>query len=149
MADLCNILEITNPSRVANEQLDDDLRTTYPIKDSLGRIQSAIFVNESGLYQVVFQSRKPEAKQFRKWVTSEVLPAIRKHGAYMTQDVLHKALLDPDTLIQLATNLKEERRQKEILQNRNELQNKVIEQNAPKVDYFEEVLQSESTYTTI
>lgn len=55
LADLCNILEITNSSILANEQLDDDLRTTYPIKDSLGRIQNAIFVNESGLYQVVMK----------------------------------------------------------------------------------------------
>ena len=83
LSDLCRILEISNSSRVANEVLDDDLRITYPIIDSLGRNQNAIFVNESGMYQVIFQSRKPEAKTFRKWITSDVLPSIRKNGGYL------------------------------------------------------------------
>lgn len=148
LADVCSILAIANTSRVANELLDDDLRTTYPIVDALGRTQNAIFINESGLYQVIFQSRKPEAKVFRQWVTGEVLPTIRKHGAYMSASMIEKALTDPDTIIQLAINLKEERRQKEILQQKAELQSREIARNAPKVEYFEGVLQSESTYTT-
>lgn len=66
-------------------------------------------INESGLYNVILRSDKPEAKPFRKWVTSEVLPTIRRHGVYMTPETIEKALTDPDTIIQLATTLKEER----------------------------------------
>lgn len=75
--DICDILELTNPT-VAIESLDDDERSKY----SLGRQGETNIVNESGLYAMVFKSRKPEAKAFRKWVTSEVLPAIRKTGQY-------------------------------------------------------------------
>ena len=67
------------------------------------------FVTEDGLYDVILDSRKPEAKRFRKWVTSEVLPTIRKHGVYMTKDTLERAIAEPDFLIQLATTLKEEK----------------------------------------
>ena len=70
-------------------------------------------VNESGLYALIFRSRKPEARRFRKWVTSEVLPAIRKHGGYLSPAKVEEALLNPDTLIKLATALKEERVAKE------------------------------------
>lgn len=146
LADVCNILSLRQGD--VRQRLEDGLVSTQPIEDSLGRMQNANFVNEDGLYDVILDSRKPEAKQFRKWVTSEVLPSIRKHGAYMNASVIEKALTDPDTIIQLATNLKEERRQREILQQRSEIQEKVIKENTPKVKYFNEVLQSESTYTT-
>jgi len=75
--DICDILELTNPT-VAIESLDDDERSKY----FLGRQGEVNIINESGLYALVFKSRKPEAKAFRKWVTSEVLPAIRKTGQY-------------------------------------------------------------------
>lgn len=67
------------------------------------------FLTESGVYKLVFKSRKPEAERFSDWVTDEVLPTIRKHGAYMTNEVIERTLTDPDYLIQLATALKEER----------------------------------------
>ena len=66
------------------------------------------FLTESGVYKLVFKSRKPSAERFSDWVTDEVLPSIRKHGAYMTQETLEKALTSPDFLIRLATKLKEE-----------------------------------------
>lgn len=66
------------------ERLTDDVVSNDTIVDRLGRQQLATFVNEDGLYDVILDSRKPEAKAFRKWVTSEVLPSIRRHGAYMT-----------------------------------------------------------------
>ena len=93
-------------------RLGDDVISSHPISDSLGRIQQANFVNEDGLYDVILDSRKPEAKQFRKWITSEVLPIIRKHGAYMTDKSIEKALTDPDFLIQLATELKNEKQKR-------------------------------------
>ncbi len=66
------------------------------------------FLTESGVYKLIFKSRKPEAERFSNWVTDEVLPTIRKHGAYMTQQTLEKALTSPDFLIKLATQLKSE-----------------------------------------
>lgn len=106
LRDVCESLDISQLR--ANERLNDDVIHNHPIKDALGRAQLTIFVNEDGLYDVILESRKPEAKKFRKWITSEVLPSIRKHGAYMTRDTLEKALTSPDFLIQLATQLKEE-----------------------------------------
>ena len=91
------------------------------------------FVNESGLYSLVLGSRKPEAKKFKRWVTHEVLPSIRKHGAYMTEDTLEKALTDPDFLIQLATQLKEEQEKRKVL----ELENRSMK---PKAEYFDELV---------
>lgn len=70
--------------------------------------RTPLTISEPGLYKLIMRSRKPEAKEFQRWVTHEVLPSIRKHGAYMTQQTLDKALTSPDFLIQLATKLKEE-----------------------------------------
>ena len=105
--DVCNILDTgTNHLR---EYLDEDeitnIRTT-DIGQNGGK--APVFVSEPGLYKLIMRSRKPEAKEFQRWITHEVLPAIRKHGAYMTQSTIDKALTSPDFLIQLATRLKEE-----------------------------------------
>lgn len=107
LKDVCNVLDISQAVRVA-ERLDEDEVSQTHIADSLGRRQETYIVNESGLYNVILRSDKPEAKPFRKWVTSEVLPSIRKHGAYMTPQKIEEVLLNPDTVIQLATNLKAE-----------------------------------------
>ncbi|WP_373711766.1 phage antirepressor [Jeotgalibaca porci] len=77
--------------------------------DSLGRPQQFKLIPESDVYRLVFRSKLPEAEKFENWVTSEVLPSIRKYGGYLTPEKIEEALLNPDTLIQLATNLKEER----------------------------------------
>lgn len=82
LADLCKVLGLTRgPSQVA-ERLDDGVRQTYPIADSLGRTQQATIVNEPGMYEVVIRSDKPEAVAFRRWITGTVLPEIRKTGGY-------------------------------------------------------------------
>ena len=78
LADVCTVLEIRNPSDAAS-RLDDDERSRF----NLGRQGEATIINESGLYSIILTSRKPSAKRFKKWVTSEVLPAIRKTGGYM------------------------------------------------------------------
>lgn len=77
LKDVCDVLELSNPSRVA-ERLEDDERSNF----KLGRQGEAIIINESGLYNVILRSDKPQAKPFRKWVTNEVLPSIRKTGGY-------------------------------------------------------------------
>lgn len=80
LGDLCRILGLT--AKGVKQRLTDEVISNYPIPDSLGRIQNAIFVNEDGLYDVILDSRKENARKFRKWVTSEVLPSIRKTGGY-------------------------------------------------------------------
>ena len=80
LMDLCRALELT--AKEVRRRLDDEVVSKHPITDSLGRIQEALFVNEDGLYDVILESRKESAKKFRKWVTSEVLPTIRKTGSY-------------------------------------------------------------------
>lgn len=129
--DVCRILEIKNPSDAKNRLRKDGVGTTEVI-DSMGRTQQANFINESNLYKLVFQSRKPEAERFADWVTSEVLPAIRKHGAYMTDGVIERTLTDPDYLIMLATNLKEEKAKRALAEAQNE-------KNKPKVLFADTV----------
>lgn len=123
--DVCRILEINNPSQ-AKTRLNGDGVISNEVIDNIGRRQQANFINESNLYKLIFQSRKPEAERFADWVTSEVLPTIRKHGAYMTETVIERTLTDPDYLIQLATTLKDERQRRLLAEEENE-------RNKPKV----------------
>lgn len=90
LVDVCKALEL-DASQVM-KRLDDGVVTIHPITDKLGRTQNANFVNEDGLYDVILDSRKPEAKKFRKWITSEVLPSIRKTGAYGVDKAYQKWL---------------------------------------------------------
>lgn len=107
LVDVCRALEMSNPTMVA-QRLDEDERT----KLDLGRSGETNFITESGLYAVILRSDKPNAKKFRKWVTSDVLPSIRKHGAYATKDTIDKIISNPDYGITLLQNLKEERNEK-------------------------------------
>lgn len=108
LADVCKVLELGNPSQVKT-RLCGEVITNEVIPDSLGRQQEMIFINEDGLYDVILDSRKPQAKTFRKWVTSEILPSVRKHGIYATDNVVDQILNNPDFGIELLTKLKEER----------------------------------------
>lgn len=113
LKDVCEVLGLSNPSRAA-QRLDDDEVSKFDIRPNseLGRglfNTEANIVNESGLYKIVLRSDKPEAKEFQRWVTHDVLPSIRRHGAYMSEAVVERTLADPDYLIQLATQLKEDR----------------------------------------
>ena len=105
--DICNALELSNPSMIKS-RLEDDLSQTYPILDSLGRTQNATFVNESGLYEVIIRSDSPKAKPFRKWVCSEVLPSIHKYGVYITKEVAN----DDKRLNEAIQAIKEEYKEK-------------------------------------
>lgn len=105
--DVCNILQINN-SRDALSRLDADEKGVATT-DTLGGKQQLSVVNESGLYELIFASRKLEAKMFKKWVKQEVLPSIRKHGMYATPQTIENILNDPDFGIKLLTTIKEER----------------------------------------
>lgn len=144
--DICDILDLKNPTQAMN-QLDDDEKLTY-VLDRSGQKRTVNLLTESGLYSLVLRSNKPEAKKFKKWITSEVLPSIRKHGAYITENKLDELLGNPDLIISLATQLKEERSEKERLLNQNQLQSEHIKLSAPKIAYHDQVLNSQSTYLT-
>lgn len=139
LKDVCAILDISN-HKMTTQRLDvDEVSQTYLI-DSIGRKQEMTVINESGLYNVILRSDKPEAKPFRKWVTSEVLPSIRKHGAYMTQEKLQEVLCNPDALFQIVSALKEESDKRKAL----EIQNSALAVDLaiaqPKADYFDDCM---------
>lgn len=139
LKDVCAILDLASAHKVA-DRLDEDERNQIPLTDSLGRLQETTIINESGLYNVILRSDKPEAKPFRKWVTSEVLPSIRKHGAYMTPETLQAAILNPDTMIQLCQQLKNEQeknRELSVTNSRLTVENQIMQ---PKAEYFDELV---------
>ena len=105
--DVCECLELTNASQTLS-YLDDDERDIIS-NDTPGGKQNMLIVSEPGLYSLVLRSRKPEAKAFKRWIVHEVLPAIRKHGIYATENVVNQILDNPEFGIQLLTALKEER----------------------------------------
>lgn len=137
--DVCAVLGLTEPHRVA-ARLDEDERTQSTVIDSMGREQKTTVINEAGLYNVILRSDKPEAKNFKRWVTHEVLPTIRKHGAYLTPGTLEAAILNPDTMIQLCQQLKSEQEKNKKLEAVNTtltVENQIM---APKAEYFDELV---------
>ena len=136
LKDVCGILGIEK-YRDAAARLDDDEREPVLV-DTLGGRQEMIAVTESGLYSIILLSRKPEAKKFKRWVTHEVLPTIRRHGAYVTPAKLEELMNDPDSWIKVLTALKEERTAKERLQLE-------ATENKPKVIFANAVSVSEGT----
>lgn len=148
--EICDVLEVSN-SRQALSRLDEDEKNTVILNDGIGNPNKSI-INESGLYSLVLSSRKPEAKEFKRWVTHEVLPSIRKHGAYLTPEKTEELIANPDLLIQLATNLKNERAKVNQLLNEVNYRNEIIDHQeqeikiqAPAVKYYREVLNSDDT----
>lgn len=105
LSDVCKVLELSSPHKVA-ERLDGDEKGRNQIP-TLGGVQEMAVVNESGLYAVILRSDKPQAKPFRKWVTSEVLPSIRKHGSYSVQSQFADLSPQLQVLIQMETRQKQ------------------------------------------
>lgn len=132
VADVCQILELSNPS-IAISRLDVDERAKF----NLGRQGEGYAVNEPGLYSLVFGSRKPEAKAFKRWITHEVIPAIRKHGVYATPETVEKMLGDPDSMIKILETLRDERQARIAAEEKNRA-------DAPKVLFADSVAQAEN-----
>lgn len=139
LSDVCKVLEIKN-SRDAKTRLNLNGVGSTDIIDNMGRHQQMDFINEANLYKLVFQSRKPEAQKFADWVTEEVLPSIRKHGAYMTEQTLEQALTDPEFLIKLATQLKEEKEKNKKLETDLGIVRQQLSEATPKATYYDIVL---------
>ncbi|WP_046655263.1 phage antirepressor [Paenibacillus larvae] len=130
--DVCSVLEINNTSQ-ALTRLDEDEKGLIN-NDTLGGIQEMAAVTESGLYSLILTSRKPEAKQFKRWVTHEVLPAIRKTGMYAADELLD----NPELLIQAVTKLKEEREARQQLEAQ-------VKSDKPKVLFADAVSASQTS----
>lgn len=133
--DVAKILNYSNPRDAVAKHCKSDGVAKCDIMDSLGRNQAMSVLNEPNFYRLVMRSDMPDAEKFQDWVCEEVLPSIRKHGAYMTSETLEKAILSPDFLIQLATNLKDE--QQKRLQAEKEIQ-----RLKPKAELMDKVLDS-------
>ena len=125
--DIATVLGYKNISDALKKHVDEEDKGVAKC-DTPGGKQDLAIINESGLYSLILGSKLPNAKKFKRWVTSEVLPSIRKHGAYMTEDTLNKALTSPDFLIQLATKLKEEQEKSKQLEDELEKNSKMLNQ---------------------
>ena len=112
-----------------------------------GNISDMLFVTEGDVYRLITHSKLPSAEKFEKWVFDEVLPTIRNHGAYLTNMKIEEILNNPDTIIKLATDLKNEREEKEKLQLENMQQQQIIGELKPKADYTDTILQNKSLVT--
>lgn len=146
LRDVCQVLDISHVKDTA-DRLDRDEVGQTEVIDSLGRKQTATIINESGLYNVILRSDKPEAKPFRKWVTSDVLPAIRKYGFYGTPATIDAILWDPDFGIRLLSEYKAEKERNKALAAENEAQKQIIADYEPKVQYVDKILSSKGTLT--
>ena len=137
-ADVCRALDVDN-NRQAVSRLDEDEKGVILNDTNRGKRSMAV-ISEPGLYALVLGSRKPEAQSFRRWITHEVLPAIRQEGAYMTPERLHEVLEDPDTLIALAQRLK-------LMQEKNRTLAAKNVELLPKADYFDRLVDHDVNLT--
>lgn len=134
-ADVCKALELGNPSMTV-ERLDADEKGISSI-DTLGGKQRMAIINEPGLYSVILCSRKPEAKAFKRWITHEVIPAIRKYGGYMTKSLLEQVLENPNLIYEFARRMLAE-------QQKNERLRQELDRAKPKADYYDAFIHPES-----
>lgn len=144
-ADVCKALEIGNPTQACARLDDDEKNTTLISNESAATgMNMAVIVNEPGLYSLVLGSRKPEAREFKRWITHEVIPSIRKHGMYATDELL----ANPDFAIQVFQELKAEREARKALQEQNAVQAQRIAEMEPKATYYDEVLKCRDALPT-
>ena len=135
--DVAEILGYSNTPKAIRDHIDNEDKLTERIVLS-GQNRETILINESGLYSLILSSKLPKAKEFKHWVTSEVLPSIRRHGAYMTADTIDKVLQDPDFGIRLLSELKSEREERRRLEAE-------AEKNQPKVLFADSVSASHTS----
>lgn len=137
--DVASILGYKDTVNALKAHVDDEDKRGWQITTPSGTQQMTI-INESGLYALVLSSKLPTAKAFKRWITRDVIPNIRKHGAYMTPEKLQEAILNPDMMIQLCQQLKDEQEKNTVLRAKNSalvVENQIM---APKADYFDELV---------
>lgn len=134
--DVAEVLAYNEPHKAIVRHIDEDDRMKHPITDITGRVQGTWLINESGLYSLILSSKLPKAKEFKHWVTSEVLPAIRRHGMYAVDELIE----NPDLAIAALTALKEEREKTKQLTETVAVQSQQIAELQPKASYYDVVL---------
>lgn len=134
-SDVAKALGYSRPNDAVSAHCRATAKRSTPIS---GKMQEINFIPESDLYRLVFSSKLPTAEKFTDWVTDEILPTLRKHGAYMTPDVIERTLTDPDYIIQLATTLKDEQQKRKALEAQ-------AEENRPKVLFADSVAASHTS----
>lgn len=135
--DVAMLLGYSNSRDALAKRVDDeDKMNGVAICDSIGREQNPVLINESGLYSLILSSKLPSAKEFKRWVTSEVLPSIRKHGMYAVDEIL----ADPDIAIKALQELKAEREKRKSLETAVAVQTQQIAEMQPKASYYDVVL---------
>lgn len=135
--DVADVLGYQNGSRDINRHVSEEDREKTMVFDG-NQDKETILINESGLYSLILSSKLPKAKEFKRWVTAEILPTIRKHGAYMTPEQIENVLTNPDTIIQLAQNLKAEQEKRRQLECK-------VEEDKPKVLFADAVATSKTS----
>lgn len=140
--DVADVLGYSNTPKAIRDHVDDEDKLTERIVMA-GQNREVICINESGLYSLILSSKLPEAKRFKRWVTSEVLPSIRKHGMYATEELI----ANPDLAIAAFTALKEEREKRKNLETQVAIQIQQIGELKPKADYYDEILKNKGLVT--
>ena len=135
--DVADILGYQNGSRDVNRHVDEEDRQKIMVFDG-NQDKETIIINESGLYSLILSSKLPSAKRFKRWVTSEVLPAIRKHGVFVMDDIVNNT----DALIEALQAFKAERLQRMALEEENAVQKQQLVEMKPKASYYDVVLNS-------
>lgn len=139
--DVANILGYQNGSRDINRHVDEDDRCKSMVFDG-NQKKETIVINESGLYSLILSSKLPAAKKFKRWVTAEILPSIRKHGAYATSVTIDSIIANPENGIRLLQALKAERDRRKELELENARQKQQLAEYSPKASYYDVVLQT-------
>ena len=137
--DVASVLGYSNSRDALNKRVDEEDKGVANC-DTLRGKQRVTIINESGLYSLIMSSKLPSAKQFKHWVTSDILPTIRQHGAYLTPEKVEEVLMNPDTIIKLATQLKAEREGRIKAE-------AALKAATPKVEYYDEYMNRERTYS--
>ena len=143
--DVAEILGYSNTRKALLDHVDEEDKTDgVTIRDSIGREQTPVLINESGLYSLILSSKMSNARRFKRWITSEVLPAIRKHGVYATDELI----ANPDLAIAAFTALKEEREKNRLLEQTTAVQKQQIAEMKPKASYYDVVLNCKDLIST-
>lgn len=143
--DVAEILGYSNTRKALLDHVDEEDKTDgVKIRDSIGRDQTPVLINESGLYSLILSSKMPNARRFKRWVTSDILPAIRKYGVYATDELI----ANPDLAIAAFTALKEEREKNRLLEQTAAVQKQQIAEMKPKASYYDVVLNCKDLIST-
>ncbi|MDR4147901.1 phage antirepressor KilAC domain-containing protein [Bacillus thuringiensis] len=143
---VANLLGYANATEAIKRHCKTEGVAFHEVPTTSG-IQNKKFINEPNLYRLIVKSKLPQAEQFEKWVFEEVLPTIRKHGAYMTPNTINALLQDPDLIIGLASQLKQEQQARHVAEQKNLMLSQQIAENASKITYLDQILQSQDTVT--